>query len=121
MMMRAAIFASLLLCTLQISRSASALPRFAGPALAPQDDMNFTLDGKITQKSAGKFTVTSGENMLFHVVYNDKTEIKKQDGSPGTDQDLRVGASVSVAGDLAESGIITAKKIDIKGEKGNAQ
>ena len=78
--------------------------------------MNFTLEGKITEKSAGKLTVSSGENMIFHVLYNDKTEIKKKDGSPGTAQDLHIGVRISVAGDLAESGEITAKKIEIEGE-----
>ena len=76
--------------------------------------MSFTLEGKITEKSAGKLTVSSGENMIFHVLYNDKTEIKKKDGSPGSAQDLHIGLRISVAGDLAESGEITAKKIEIE-------
>ena len=59
--------------------------------------------------------------MIFHVLYNDKTEIKKKDGSPGTGQDLRTGVKISVAGDLAESGEITAKKIEIEGESSDKQ
>ena len=81
---------------------------------AASQDMNFTLEGKITSLSQDKFTVASEENMLFHVSYDDKTEIRKPDGSAGTAKDLHVGLRVSVAGDLAESGEITAKKIDIQ-------
>jgi len=88
---------------------------FSPPTLSAQD-MNFTLEGKITAKSEGKLTISSGENMIFHVLYNDKTEIKKKDGTPGTAQDLHTGLSVAVAGDLAESGEITAKTIEIEGE-----
>jgi hypothetical protein len=85
--------------------------------LRAQDEMNFTLEGKITEKSASKLTVSSGENIIFHVVYNDKTEIKKKDGSATTAQDLHTGLTISVAGDLAESGEITAKKIEIEGDE----
>ena len=89
--------------------------------LAAQPQDNFTLEGKISEKSAGKLTVTSGENMLFHVLYNDKTEIRKKDGSPGTAQDLHIGVTISVAGDLADSGEITARTIDIQGEGSEKQ
>ena len=86
------------------------------PISSAQDEMNFTLEGKITEKSAGKLTVSSGENMIFHVLYNEKTEIKKKDGTPGTGEDLRTGLKISVAGDLAESGVITARRIDIEAD-----
>ena len=89
---------------------------FASPQ--PQDEMNFTLEGKITERSPGKLTVATGENMIFHVIYNDKTEIKKADGTPGAPQDLRIGSRISVAGDLAESGEITAKQITIEAADG---
>ncbi len=104
----------LLLFLLQIPKMSYFSPRAL--AAFPAQDMNFTLEGKITEKSAGKLTVSSGENMIFHVLYNEKTEIKKKDGSPGTPQDLHTGLNIAVAGDLAESGEITAKKIEIKGE-----
>ncbi|HTS70505.1 MAG TPA: DUF5666 domain-containing protein [Terriglobia bacterium] len=91
-------------------------PHPGAVAAASPQDMNFTLEGKITDKSEGKLTVSSSENIIFHVLFNDKTEIKKKDGSPGTAQDLHVGLKISVAGDLAESGEITAKKIDIEPE-----
>jgi hypothetical protein len=112
---RVAVLAGLLFCILQLSQTTLSSPLSAVPTLSAQD-MNFTLEGKITEKTAGKLTVSTGENMIFHVLYNDKTEIKKKDGSPGTAQDLRIGIRISVAGDLAENGEITAKKIDIERE-----
>ena len=105
---RAAVFAGLLLCTWPFSPSTF--------ALSPGQESNFTLEGTITEKSPGKLTVSSGENIIFHVLYTDKTEIKKKDGSAGTAQDLHTGLKISVAGDLAESGEITASKIAIEGE-----
>jgi len=112
---RVAVLAGFLLCTLQFSRMAFASPPSAVPIPSGQDT-NFTLEGKITEKSAGKLTVSSGENMIFHVTYTDKTQIKKKDGSPGTAQDLHTGLRVSVAGDLTESGEIKAATIEIEGE-----
>jgi len=88
--------ASFLLLTLQFSGTILSSPPHAMPTASAQDDTNFTLEGKITEKSAGKLTVSSGENMIFHVLYNDKTEIKKKDGSPGSGQDLRTGLRISV-------------------------
>jgi ABC-type transport system substrate-binding protein len=114
-MRRVAVLAALLLCGLQLSPTTFSAPPSAAPTLSAQE-MNFTLEGKITDKSPGKLTVSSGENMIFHVLYNEKTEIKKKDGSAGTAQDLRIGLRISVAGDLAESGEITAKKIEIEGD-----
>ena len=103
------LFQALPVCT------ASSIPVFSA------QEMNFTLEGKITDKSAGKLTVSSGENIVFHVLYNEKTVIRKKDGSPGSAQDLHTGLRISVAGDLAESGEITAAKIDIKGEEPEKQ
>jgi len=118
---RVAILSGLLLFTLQLSRTTFASPPLAVPTLSAQEENNFTLEGKITEKAAGKLTISTGENMIFHVLYNDKTEIKKKDGSPGTAQDLHTGLTISVAGDLAESGEITAKKIAIEGEGSQKQ
>ena len=112
-MRRVAVLAGFLLCALQLSGTTLSSPPSAVPTPSAQD-MNFTLEGKITEKTAGKLTVSSGENMIFHVLYNDKTEIRKKDGSLGTAQDLHTGLRISVAGDLAESGEITAKKIEIE-------
>jgi len=59
--------------------------------------------------------------MIFHVLYNDKTEIRKKDGSLGTAEDLHTGLMISVAGDLGESGEITAKKIAIEAKTSEKQ
>jgi len=120
MVTRRLVLAAFLLGALQLSRPAPSSPPFEVSTLSAQD-MNFTLEGKITEKAAGKLTVSSGENMIFHVLYNDKTEIRKKDGSLGTPQDLHTGLKIAVAGDLAESGEITAKKIDIEGEGSGQQ
>jgi hypothetical protein len=106
-------FAGLLI--FQLPFATRALPQ--PPKLSQDQEMNFTLQGKITSITDSKFTVNSEENMLFHVRFDDKTEIKKADGSPGAGKDLRVGLKVDVAGDLAESGEITAKKIAIQSEE----
>ncbi len=79
----------------------------------PQES-NFTLEGKITEKSAGKLTLSTTDNIIFHVRYGDKTEIKRADGSAGSGADLKVGQTVSVVGELAETGEIIAKKIEIE-------
>lgn len=79
---------------------------------APQD--NFTLQGKITTLAPGKVTVSTEENIIFHVSYDDKTEIKRKDGTPGSGRDLEVGQTIAVAGNLEESGVIAAKTIKIQ-------
>ena len=110
-MHRRIFLAALLLCMILIGRAGfSAAPLPATPF--PQDS-DFTMEGKITDRSAGKLTINSGDNIIFHVVYNQATEIKKKDGSAGAPDDLRIGVKISVAGTLAESGEITAKRIDI--------
>jgi hypothetical protein len=87
------------------------------PALeAALQAMSFTLEGKITQHTAGKLTVSTEENIIFHVHYGEKTEIKRQDGSQGSEKDLRVGLRIKVAGDLAESGEVEAQRIEIEPE-----
>jgi uncharacterized protein DUF5666 len=80
-------------------------------------ESNFTLEGKITEKSTGKLTLSTTDNIIFHVRYDDKTEIKRADGSAGTGADLKVGQTVSVVGELAESGEIMAKRIEIKAKQ----
>jgi Domain of unknown function (DUF5666) len=84
---------------------------------APQTD-TFTLDGKITKLAPGKITVNSGDNIIFHVVYDDKTEFTKPDGSEGSAQDLRVGSPIHVEGDLTESGEIVAARIALQDKTG---
>lgn len=84
-----------------------------------QETSSFTLDGKITQAESGKFTVNTEDNILFHVRYDDKTEIKRADGTDGSAKDLRVGVSVHVVGDLEESGEIAATKIKLQAKDSN--
>ncbi len=75
---------------------------------------NFTLEGKITAHAPGKITVSTEENILFHVRYDHKTEIKRLDGTPGSAKDFRVDVKVKVEGELTESGEINAQKIELQ-------
>jgi len=115
------VLAGCLFCAWPAFFWSSALSPSAPAAYQGNDEMNFTLEGKITEKTGTKLTVSSSDNIIFHVVYNDKTEIKKKDGSAGTGDDLHTGVSISVAGDLAESGEITAKKIAIESDGSGKQ
>jgi hypothetical protein len=81
--------------------------------VAPQET-NFTLEGTITERAEGKLTVSTEENIIFHVRYGDKTEIKRKDGTAGAAKDLQKGAKIKVEGDLAESGEIIAQKIELE-------
>ena len=109
-------------CTLSFILLGGLAPLQAAPSvldvrsslLQTQQAMNFTVEGKITKQAPGKLTISSGENIIFHVRYDDKTEIKQSDGSPGTAKDLRVGVVVRVDGELTEGGEIIAQKIEIQ-------
>ena len=108
-------------CTLAAILFAWLIPFSATPSLADVPSlllraqaMNFTVEGKITRHDPGKLTISSGENIIFHVRYDDKTDIKKSDGSPGTAKDLRVGVAVRVEGELTEAGEIIAARIEIQ-------
>lgn len=85
------------------------------PALA-QETMNFTVEGKITQHTGQRLTINTEGNIIFRVVYSEKTSITRKDGSAGSAKDLRVGVRVHVDGDLTESGEIIAQKITIQSE-----
>ncbi len=91
----------------------------ARAAKASQADqpMNFTVEGKVNTLGQNKLTLNSGDNILFHVNWDDKTEFKSDDGTPAGSKDLRVGLRIQVEGDLAESGEITAKKIELEKKK----
>jgi len=78
--------------------------------------MNFTVEGKITQREGNKLTLNSEGNIIFHVVLNEKTEVKNKDGSAGATKDLQVGTRILVDGDLQESGEIIAKKVAVQSE-----
>lgn len=79
---------------------------------AEQND--FTLDGKIVEINKNRLTVDTGGSIIFHVTYNDKTDIKRKDGSAGSAKDLRVGAKIHVAGNLSDSGDVVAARIDLE-------
>ena len=104
----------LLFGTSPLSASQNSTRRVAASA---QGASTFTLEGKITEAESGKLTVNTEENILFHVRYDDKTEIKRADGSEGSAKDLKVGARVHVVGDLEESGEISASKIVLQGKE----
>ncbi|MGA2630111.1 MAG: DUF5666 domain-containing protein [Terriglobia bacterium] len=106
----------LLALTLAFASGGGFHPALATPApgAAPaQDNMNFTLEGKITKHSGSKLTLSTEDNIIFHVVYNDKTTIARKDGSAGSAQDLQVGVRIHVDGDLTEAGEVVAQKITI--------
>jgi hypothetical protein len=85
------------------------------PAFASQGESSgFNLEGKIVKVETGKFTVSTEENIIFHVRYDDKTDIKHPDGTAGSSTEFKAKVRVKVEGDLTESGEIVAKKIEIE-------
>jgi hypothetical protein len=72
------------------------------------------LEGKIAKVETGKFTVSTEENIIFHVSYTDKTDIKHTDGTAGASTEFKPKVKVKVEGDLTESGEIVARKIEIE-------
>lgn len=75
---------------------------------------NFDLEGKVTQQAKGKLTVDTGQGILFHVAYDDKTSIVRADSSAGSEQDLKVGVQIHAVGELQDSGEIKAQRIEIE-------
>jgi hypothetical protein len=91
---------------------------FAGQALSRPAALsgqapNFNLEGKISDLAPGKLTLSTQDNMIFHVRYTEKTRITRADGSPGSAKDFKLGLTVHVAGDLEESGELDAAEIHI--------
>jgi hypothetical protein len=86
------------------------------PAAAPpfQQGSNFTLEGKITEQSKGKLTVNMEGNIIMHVSYDAQTGIYRKDGSAGSANDLKVGTTVKVKGQLNASGVLEAQRIDLE-------
>lgn len=113
--MRTRLLSALTLAGLILFMTSPLLPHPAGSgmALASPQQSAFTVEGKITEAAAGKLTISSQENMIFHVTYGDKTEIKDKDGKPLTAQDLKKGLSVRAEGDFSESGEIKAAHITV--------
>lgn len=85
-----------------------------GVGARPPENPSFDLEGTITHQSPGKLTISSGENIIFHVTYDDKTAILQADGKRGSERDLRVGIMVHILGELEESGEVKAQKIEIE-------
>jgi len=77
-------------------------------------DIAFSVNGRITEQSAGKLTVDSGQNMLFTVKYDSSTKIRHKDGSPGKASELRIGTKIRAKGVLTEAGDVIAKTITIE-------
>ena len=87
-----------------------------GSIPAAQESMNFSVEGKITQHTGNKLTLNTEGNMVFRVVYNEKSKVARKDGSEGTPKDLVVGTRIHVDGELTEAGEIIAGKINIRSE-----
>jgi hypothetical protein len=85
-----------------------------GRSVWPSQESNFDLEGPISKQSPGKLTVDQGQGIIFHVVLDDKTAVVKDDGSSGSEKDLKVGIRVHVIGDLQATGEIKAARIEIE-------
>jgi len=75
---------------------------------------NFDLEGTISRHEAGKLTIDTGGNIIFHATYTADTPILHADGKPATEKDLKVGVKVHILGDLQESGEVKAQRIEIE-------
>jgi len=78
-----------------------------------ESESNFTLEGKVTEKSEGKLTVSTEENILFHVRYDERTDIRLKDGAQGSGQDLNIGLTITAQGEFNKSGEVVAHKIQV--------
>jgi hypothetical protein len=103
-----------LIVAIAVVISCGSVLRTSADPIRPFQDSNFDLEGVIRKQSAGHLTVDQGQGILFRVVYDDKTPIVKDDGSSGSEKDLKIGASVHVVGDLQASGEIKAQRIEIQ-------
>lgn len=86
----------------------------ASQASQPAQGSSFTLEGKINDTKPGKLTVSTQDNIIFHVTYDDKTQIHAKDGSAGSAKDLTVGEQIKVQGELTPEGVIKAQRIDLE-------
>jgi hypothetical protein len=80
----------------------------------PQQDVSFSVEGTISEKSAGKLTVDSGQNLLFTVKYDSNTQIQHDDGSGARASELRIGVKILAKGVLTEAGDVIARTITIE-------
>lgn len=117
---RRALFVTALLLVLATLGMPLRILAFQGQNQPP--DISFSVNGSITEASAGKLTVDSGQNMLFTVKYDTTTQIQHEDGSSAKASDLRVGVKILAKGTLTEAGDVIAKTITIEsGSKGPAK
>lgn len=84
------------------------------PIPAQDQNSQFSLEGKINDLSPGKLTVSTEDNIVFHVTYSDKTEIRRKDGTAGSAKDLAQGEKIQVKGMLNPAGVIEAQRIDLE-------
>lgn len=82
-------------------------------ALPGPQATNFTLEAKITRHEAGKLIVSPNEDTIFQVRYDEKTVIKRPDGSAGSSKDFRVGLKIKIEGELTDAGVVLARKIEL--------
>jgi len=99
-----------------LAAGAASLSGSLSQSEAPGQAMNFTVEGKITEHTPGKLTLRAEGNMVFHVRYDDKTEVKNKDGSPASAKDLRTGLKVRIEGELTEAGEVIAQRIQLEEE-----
>lgn len=91
------------------------------PSPAQQGGSNFDLEGKISERSKNRLTVDTGQGILFHVTFDDKTSIVRADSSAGSEADLKVGVKIHAIGELQDSGDIQAQKIEIEAPEKTAK
>lgn len=84
------------------------------PAPAQDQGSQFDLEGKITDLSPGKLTVSTEDNIIFHVSYNQKTQIHRKDGTAGSSKDLASGERIKVEGQFSPAGVIEAQSIELE-------
>ena len=84
-MTRTKILMFALLAGLSVGPAANILRSAGRPtALRSPQDSSFTLEGKVTEFVKDKLTVSTEDNIIFHVRVDDKTDIKRDDGSAGS-------------------------------------
>lgn len=113
---RPSIGIAFLMAFLAVLTALPCMPRCASAALAPAQGQGskFNLEGKITDLSPGKLTVSTQDNIIFHVTYSDKTVIRRKGATAGSTKDLASGENIQVDGTLTPAGVIEADSISIE-------
>ena len=76
-------------CPFAVRKACADAFAHASPDLHPAQESSFNLEGKVAQKSEGKLTVSTEENIVFHVRYDETTDIRLKDGTQGSDREFR--------------------------------